>query len=322
MAATIRQVESYLNRLGVALVKARAIDLRDFMPLSFASAYHAVLCEIRCEQYIVLFPVREGKEPREFEVHNRRVKDAFKAKPLFALSRINKEMADCLESASVNFIVPSRIVFMPPALVVESDRAYAEEEKPLGARLSPWAQVILLDCLLHEQLPGSVRFAVLRGRLGVNPVDLSRSARELERRGALRIQHSSKEGELVFSAAKRRIWAEMKSFLASPVRSTFRMSGLPKTAMLSGISALTRYSDLTADDFSTVAIVSSVAKKIRESQIRRYSGNLVEVWRYNPHVLSSDGEVVDPLSLYLSLEGNVDPRVQSTLASLLERALW
>ncbi len=321
MAATIRQVENYLGRLGIGVINAKTVDLRDLLPLSMASAYHAVLCEIRNEPCIVLFPVREGMTPGEVIVHNRGVADALKARPLFALSRIDKEMANCLMSASVSFIVPSRFAFVPPSIVVESDRAYAEEEERLGAHLSPWAQVVLLDCLLHERLPGIVRFAVLRERLGIKPVYLSRSARELERRGALRILHSSKEGELEFGVAKWRIWDGLKSIFASPVRRTFRMLEFPKAPVFSGMSALSRYSDLTPDDFATVAVVSSEAKTVKETQVRHYDGNLVEVWRYNPRLLSSDGKIVDPLSLCLSMGGNVDPRVQSALESLLGKTL-
>ena len=321
MAITIGQVSKYLSRLGIGLTNASAIDLRDHLPLSIASAYNAVRCIIRKEQCVVLAPVRDGMTPHDITANVSQLSEMLKARPLFAFSRIDREFANYLKSACVSFIVPSRLVFMPPEIVVESDRAYLEEEKRLGVHLSPWAQVVLLDCLLHEKLPGVVRFAVLRERLGIKPVYLSRSARELERREALRVLHSSKEGELEFCSPKWRIWEGMKSALASPVRRTLRMLGLPKAPVYSGMSALTRYSDLTPDEIATVAVVSSEAKNVKDAQVRRYDGNLLEVWRYDPRLLSPDGVIVDPLSLCLSMGGNTDPRVQSALDSLLGKTL-
>ena len=47
----------------------------------------------------------------------------------------------------------------------------------------------------------------------------------------------------------------------------------------------------------------------------------VECWTYDPHLLS-DGPAVDPLSLYLSLRGTHDERVEKALAGLLEDMPW
>lgn len=47
----------------------------------------------------------------------------------------------------------------------------------------------------------------------------------------------------------------------------------------------------------------------------------VEVWSYDPVPLS-DGLVVDPLSLSLSLRDDPDERVQSALGRLLESLSW
>ena len=47
----------------------------------------------------------------------------------------------------------------------------------------------------------------------------------------------------------------------------------------------------------------------------------IETWKYAPALLS-DGNAVDPLSLYLSLKDSPDERVQSELADMMENVPW
>jgi hypothetical protein len=47
----------------------------------------------------------------------------------------------------------------------------------------------------------------------------------------------------------------------------------------------------------------------------------VEVWSYPPGALS-DGQIVDRLSLYLSLVGTTDERVESALEDMLGGMTW
>jgi len=47
----------------------------------------------------------------------------------------------------------------------------------------------------------------------------------------------------------------------------------------------------------------------------------IEVWSYRPELLA-DGDRVDPLSLYLSLKGNRDERVEAALEEMMETLPW
>ena len=48
----------------------------------------------------------------------------------------------------------------------------------------------------------------------------------------------------------------------------------------------------------------------------------IERWKYAPGLLSPDSQVVDRLSLYLSLQDDHDERTQAALAELLEQMQW
>jgi len=44
----------------------------------------------------------------------------------------------------------------------------------------------------------------------------------------------------------------------------------------------------------------------------------LEIWQYNPNLFAKDG-IVDPFSLYLSLEKVKDERVEAALAHMMEK---
>lgn len=322
MKLTVAQVRNYLNRLGVGMADGGVVDLRTVLPLNVAGRYDAVRAEIAGEECIVLFPRSEGMSPCDIVSHNDTVREVLSARPVFAFFRLDREFAASLKAAKVAYVVPSRQVFMPPCAILESDRAYADDEKPLGVHLTPWAQVVLLDCLLHERLPGVVWFFALRERLNITPVNLSRAVRELERRSLARTIRLGRDGGMEFSFDKKRVWDKALPVFVSPVRSKVRVRAKLNDAVKSGITALAGYSDIVDDDFLTLALPANDVKKIPEVKINRYDGDVVESWRYDPRLLNDGRGFVDPLSLCISLKDSSDPRIQIATERLLEKTLW
>ena len=322
MKLTVTQVRNYLNRLGVCIADGGTVDLRTTLPLNIAGRYDAVRSEMAGEECILLFPRSEGISPDEISLHNGIICNVLSMRPVFVFSRLDREFAARLKAVKVAYVVPSRQVFIPPTTILESDRAYAEDEKPLGTHLTPWAQVVLFDCLLHERLPGVVWFSTLRRRLNITPVNLSRAARELERRSLARTIRSKRDGGMEFSFDKKRVWDKASPVFVSPVRSRIRVKAKLNDAIESGVTALTAYSDIADNDFQTFALPASTAKKIPATKILRYGGDVVESWRYDPRLLNGCKGQVDPLSLCISLRGTSDPRIQIAIENLLEKTLW
>ena len=108
----------------------------------------------------------------------------------------------------------------------------------------------------------------------------------------------------------------------SPVRSRVRVKTKLNDAVKSGVTALAECSDIVDNDFLTFALPASAAKKIPEAKIHRYDGDIMESWRYDPRLLNYGKDFADPLSLYISLKGATDPRIQIATERLLEKALW
>jgi hypothetical protein len=54
---------------------------------------------------------------------------------------------------------------------------------------------------------------------------------------------------------------------------------------------------------------------------KNYGENVIEIWRYNPSILSKSG-IVDRLSLYLSLKDSKDERIQIELDNMINEIKW
>jgi len=110
-------------------------------------------------------------------------------------------------------------------------------------------------------------------------------------------------------------------FMISPVHKLFYVSNFPENIKykLSGIRAIAEQSMLQAlPSDGAFAIDRDDAKKIDKSALldKQYfcdfGGQIIEVWKYNPFLLSVT-EYVDDISLLLDLTGESDERVQYQL---------
>ncbi len=68
------------------------------------------------------------------------------------------------------------------------------------------------------------------------------------------------------------------------------------------------------------AVTKAALKTLCTRINTKFGNNIVEIWKYSPHLLSNTN-TVDKLSLYLSLKETEDERVQIELDNLLN-ALW
>jgi hypothetical protein len=96
---------------------------------------------------------------------------------------------------------------------------------------------------------------------------------------------------------------------------------------VAGESALSLYSALAAPRTQTLAVAGADWNRlVREHGLRDVEpgygeGDAVQTWTYDPAALA-DGNVVDRLSLYLSVRDHSDERVAQAAEQLLESLPW
>ena len=265
--------------------------------------------------------------PGEYEKQAQILRPHLKAPIVFVLSALPSNARNRMVQKGIPFIVPGTQTFLPGALVDLRERF----PKPIGkgrASLSPTAQLTLLYHLEREPVSG-LPLKSIAEKLNCSAMMLSKVKDELEEAGICDVERIGRSMALKFSAANRALWDLAQGRLTSPVKKTrwvqWKTPGYP--ALLSGISALSRRTMLADDRLPTYAL----GPKMLESWLER--GTLtgcpdaeqatakIEVWSYEPKLLG-DNEVVDPLSLYLSLRYNADERVQQQLERLIEEVQW
>lgn len=227
----------------------------------------------------------------------------------------------------VPFIIPGRQMYLP--LLGLDLRERFGTVKPKLSVLSPSTQAILIHLLLHFDEGQKLTAAQLRPRLHYSPITMSRAFDELEVAELIKSSLDGRKRILCLADTKKTIWKKSQRMMRNPVKSLYHIRdnthGLQ--SLVAGLSALALRSMLAEPSNPVVAISgkdwrAACGQGSIESIPMRDKGTMdIEVWAYSPHILSED-EIVDPLSLYLSLRDTADERVDAALDEMLEHMQW
>ena len=221
------------------------------------------------------------------------------------------------------FIVPGSQTFLPTASIDLRERQPGV--LPTAKTLSPAAQCVLLYHLERESIHPWPLQKVAEA-VGYSPNMLIKVKRELE---AAELCDPVRNGRVVtlrFHVERRTLWQKALPWLASPVRATHwvRWEQPPTQALMAGMTALSR-ATMIVDDRTPVYALHHKASKDHAFEIcadRIDATARLEIWNYNPRLLTIREEMVDPLSLFLSLRHDPNERVQDQLETLIEQFPW
>jgi hypothetical protein len=221
------------------------------------------------------------------------------------------------------FIVPGSQTFLPTAIIDLRERQPGV--LPTAKTLSPAAQCVLLYHLERESIhPWPLQ--KVAEVVGYSPNMLIKVKRELEAAELCDPVRSGRVVTLRFHVERRALWQKALPWLASPVRATHwvRWEKPPTQALMAGMTALSR-ATMIVDDRTPVYALHHKASKDNAFEIcadRIAATARLEIWNYNPQLLTIREEMVDPLSLFLSLRHDPNERVQDQLETLIEQFPW
>jgi hypothetical protein len=227
----------------------------------------------------------------------------------------------------ISFIIPGSQIFLPNTLIDLRERfprPNAGRHKTLG----PAAQCTVLYHLLRGSLAGKSLKKIAQ-EVQYSPIMLSKIKNELEAANICKIVREGRSLILEFNATGRPLWDQIQPQLSSPVKRTrwvqWKADVVP--AMLAGMSALSRRTAITDDRLPTYAVTHSAFQGYLKQGVcigcrdAEQATAQIEVWSYPPARLSHS-ELVDPLSLYLSLRDSQDERIQQQLEHLIAEVKW
>ncbi len=297
---------------------------------------------------LMLARAPEGETPAAVRKHWQATSDDFEGDVIYLVAAVSPWNRKRLIEHRVPFMVPGNQLYLPPLGVSLRERLGAGGRTETGGRagtsaLGAPAQVIVLRQILRRDCAGRSAKNLAR-MLGYSPMSVTRAVRELAGRRLAEVEKAGREKRLRFPFGGRALWEAARPVLRNPAgrrvlvaRRGGKNQPLAFDGHIAGESALSRYTDLADTGIGRRAIpagrwpalargkgVHVLDSKSKEGGNRFYEdrdATRLELWSYDPGAVAPGEPYVDPLSLWLSLEGNRDERVDAARDALLKRVL-
>jgi DNA-binding MarR family transcriptional regulator len=200
------------------------------------------------------------------------------------------------------------------------------EEKIINAQqpaetMSANAQLVFLFLFYNRKEIAGITQTQIAHALNMPKVTCTRAVQLLSGLGLIQTVDAGTAKRVFLNEQIPNILQKAISFMNSPVHKLLYVSSLPGNIRfkISGIRAVTEQSMLQAlPSDGAFAIDREAAKGIDRSILldeqffRDFGGQIIEVWKYDPFLLS-DTEYADDISLLLDLADESDERVQYQL---------
>ena len=316
----INETATYLGKtLGedVALNPASK-DLQDRLPVSVSSHFSFYEGWV-LGQHILLAYLKDGDSvpPAQMKklldiIHRQIQLVAVLITP--CISSYNKIR---LVAQKVNFVIPDKQMFLPSLLIeIKSDRHIGSD---LKEAIPPFAQLLLLYHLQIGSIVGANSYG-LRDKFDISYGTVNKSLRWLVSKDLIKLE-GTKTKTIQIELSNRELWNKALPMLLSPIEQVYYTDALLEGQMISGVNALSSYTMLNEESRQCWAVTKKELKTLAIVTDKQFGENEIQVWKYNPKMLSTEG-VVDKLSLYLSLKDNEDERIQIELERLINEMSW
>ena len=324
-----QQIEQIIRRTFRASVSWRAWDRVKVLPLNLRSGYDFQRVRFMGQESLLMIERgRVRRNPTRIARDLMNIQRRFRKEVIYVSSHLTYYQRQRLIAQGVPFIVPGRQLFLP-------DRALHLQERGVRPILEPTdflpaTQVVLLHMIYGTLDSLGTTPAVLAESLGYSRMTMTRAVNQLEGAGIIRTKAVGRNREVEIHLSAAEMWKQALPSLRSPrLRSRWI---LPEEGELpahfeGGLTALAGYSDLAPPAQRTIVISESGWHK----QLQPFESDTepqdeadwleVQVWSYDPGQFTTS-HLVDPLSLYLSLRGTRDERVEEALDEMLGRVRW
>lgn len=203
-------------------------------------------------------------------------------------------------------------MFLPSLLLdIQPDR---EVGLDLKETIPPFAQCLLLYHLQIESIVGATGYG-LSDKFGVSYATANKSLRWLVSKDLIKLE-GTKTKTVQIDISNRELWNKALPMLVSPIEQLYYTDAILEGQQISGVNALASYTMLNVESRQSWAVTRKELKTLAIVTDKQFGENEIQVWKYNPKILSTEG-VVDKLSLYLSLKDNEDERIQIELERLI-----
>ncbi len=329
MVGSEQLFEKYLyENLGVS-ASLKHWGKERLLPGFLHDLYRVYFCHLLEHPCLVLAAQSEEEiSPAQLDKHVRKAGEFEPdADVIYLHSSISTFNRRRLIDRKIPFVVPGKQMYLP-FLGVDFREFLRKRALEKPTRFKPSTQAVFLTALYSR--PGEeITSSMLSEKLKYSLMTMSRALDEIEAAGLETVFSRGRYRVLCVPENKEHLFAEGLSYLTSPVKKRLKISGrISLTGLLpAGETALCTYGML-AEPVYPVYAASPETWKLKERtenieflSVHEGDSMEIEIWKYPPELFARK-DIVDPLSLYLSLKHVQDERVEIALDYLLKESVW
>ena len=315
------EFRSYLNVLtGIPNLMKGFADVKvgkEKLPRLVLNHYDLKYVEIMNKQFVLAEVKARDVEVKKLTTHEEMIQKAFKRPVIFFFKSLGNYQAKYLIEHQVNFVVAHGAVFLPDVLLVLNNQKTEDVQELV--KLTNWAMMVLIYQLNHRTLQNKT-ISGLALVFKTTKMQASRIVDELKTAKLIDIIQRGTFKYIQF-AEQQELWNKLRPYFQNPVIKKIYTDENIGAGKLAGFTALERFSMLHDGGIKTKAIYKKKFAEIeRDKDIKivpkEFARYCFEVWSWDPEALAKK-DVVDPVSLYLSMEDQPDERTQMALDELL-----
>lgn len=244
----------------------------------------------------------------------------------FGFDNMTRSQRDSLLEKNVPFVSESGQLYLPfLGMALRNQFAHPKEVKK--EKMMPITQALFLY-LLYYCNDNPILKKDAAEALGVTRTSITRASEQLGAMGLIVQEAYGKECRMRMNEKGRSAFEKAKPYLINPVQQTVTIKSQKQYEAypLSGESALAQQTMLGVPKIPARAVFKGVIEieKLQDIDTRwDTDGDVMrlELWKYNPNLYVKNG-AVDPVSLYMCFENNVDERIEGAIEEYLENYKW
>ena len=298
---TKEYIHSFLN--DKIFIRQITDDIQKILPIVIKSNYDCYSAAIMGIDICLCYAKEEKSiTPSKVQLHLQMLAQQINKPCIIVLEDIPSYNIKRLIDQTVNFIIIGKQMFVPSLML--DLRKMPAKNKDIKDPIPPLAQCMILYVLQIGYLTETIN--ELTELFEVSYSTANRAVRWLQSKGFIFTGRVNNNIQFLFMGYE--LWDKALPYLISPIEKTIKVNTLPTNTLLSG-----KY--IISDNNKTFAISKDVSKDISEDINGQFT---VDIWKYNPMILSKDKKHVDYLSLYLSLKDNTDKESSSIANKLIK----
>lgn len=319
MSGLIERIANYCKKTSGQDIPLKTFSKQQLgrLPLVITGSYNCYEAELMGVPIILLEVLHDDYTPKQLQKHQQMVTKLTHCHSVFAMDNVASYHISRMVDARVNFIIPDKLMYVPTLLI--NLREVKDVRKLEDEMIPGIAQCVILYHLQRESLNGyTTRNLAIKFKTSY--ASMNRALRWLDAKGLVE-QKGEKEKILMLTDKGKDLWKKALPLMLSPIERIVYTDESLEDKPFAGESALEKFTMLATPEIPCKAVSKAYAYEQKEILDKNYGDCLVEVWRYDPMLLAQNN-IVDPLSLYLSLQTNDDERVQIELKNLIKNMKW